>query len=85
MSTEATETTQSRVIRVISEMMGIAENAITPASHMEKDLGADSLDKLETCLAIEDEFAIEIPDEDAEKLTTVQEIIDYVTARQNVA
>ncbi len=54
---------------------------ITPDTHIGNDLGADSLDVVEMMMAIEDEFGIQIPDEDIEKLRTVGEVVDYITAK----
>lgn len=71
---------EERVRKIIVEQLGVKEEqAVNPASFVD-DLGADSLDTVELVMALEEEFECEIPDEDAEKITTVQQAIDYVTA-----
>ncbi|MBI4082319.1 MAG: acyl carrier protein [Candidatus Lambdaproteobacteria bacterium] len=69
---------EARVRKIIAEQLGVEEPEIKPASHFVNDLGADSLDTVELVMAFEEEFGIEIPDEDAEKITTVQSAIDYI-------
>lgn len=71
---------ESRVKKIIAEQLGVDEAQVTNEKAFVADLGADSLDTVELVMALEDEFAIEIPDEDAEKITTVQNAIDYATA-----
>lgn len=79
MSNGTTEKTlKERVIRVIAEQLGVNENNITLETDLLGDLGADSLDMVETIMAIEAEFKINIPDEEAIKTTTVQEIINNI-------
>jgi acyl carrier protein len=63
---------------IICEHLGISPGDITPQSNLINDLGADSLDCVEIIMAIEEEYSIEIPDEDAEKLETIQQILDYL-------
>jgi acyl carrier protein len=68
---------ESRVKKIRAEQLGVAEADVTNEKAFVADLGADSLDTVELVMALEDEFGIEIPDEDAEKINTVQNAIDY--------
>jgi acyl carrier protein len=70
---------EQRVKKIVADQLGVAEAEIKTASSFVDDLGADSLDTVELVMALEEEFGTEIPDEDAEKITTVQQAIDYVT------
>ena len=63
---------------IIVEQLGVEENDVIPAAKFIEDLGADSLDTVELVMAFEEEFDIEIPDEDAEKITTVGDAIQYI-------
>lgn len=74
-------TTEERVRRVIAEQFGLSDEAVTSERNFVADLGADSLDQIELVMAIEDEFDIEIEDEDAEQIKTVQQAIDYMNHR----
>ena len=75
-------TIEERVKKIVAEKLGVkSEEGVNTASFVE-DLGADSLDTVELVMALEEEFETEIPDEEAEKITTVQAAIDYVTAHQ---
>ncbi|QAX82186.1 acyl carrier protein [Candidatus Pseudomonas adelgestsugas] len=74
-------TIEERVKKIVAEQLGVKEEVTSSASFVE-DLGADSLDTVELVMALEEEFETEIPDEEAEKITTVQAAIDYVTAHQ---
>ncbi len=67
-----------RVKSIIASQLGVNENEIKPESSFVEDLGADSLDTVELVMALEEEFSIEIPDEDAEKMTTVGEAVKYI-------
>ena len=67
-----------RVRKIVVEHLGVEEDKVTEAASFIDDLGADSLDTVELVMALEDEFDLDIPDEDAEKLTTVGKAIDYV-------
>ncbi|MGE0107518.1 MAG: acyl carrier protein, partial [Thiomonas sp.] len=71
---------EQRVKKIIAEQLGVAEDQVTNEKSFVDDLGADSLDTVELVMALEDEFHIEIPDEDAEKITTVQLAVDYAKA-----
>ena len=67
-----------KVKSIIAEQLGIKSEEITPTASFIDDLGADSLDTVELVMALEEEFGIEIPDEDAEKMTTVGEAVKYI-------
>ena len=69
---------EERVKKIIAEQLGVNESEITNESSFVDDLGADSLDQVELVMALEEEFATEIPDEDSEKIGTVQQAIDYI-------
>ena len=73
-------TVQERVRQIVVEQLGVKEDEVSPDSSFVDDLGADSLDTVELVMALEEEFNCEIPDEEAEKITTVQEAIDYINA-----
>ncbi len=73
---------EDQVRGIIAEQLGVKADEIKNDASFVDDLGADSLDTVELVMALEEEFETEIPDEDAEKITTVQEAIDYVTSRQ---
>ena len=70
---------EERVKKIIVEQLGVKEEDVKPEASFVEDLGADSLDTVELVMALEEEFDIEIPDEEAEKIITVQSAIDYVT------
>jgi acyl carrier protein len=69
-----------RVKQIIVEQLGVDESEVTPNASFVDDLGADSLDTVELVMAFEEAFEIEIPDEDAEKIRTVKDAIDYINA-----
>ena len=71
-----------RVKKIVAEQLGVNEADIKNESSFVDDLGADSLDTVELVMALEEEFGCEIPDEEAEKITTVQQAIDYVSTHQ---
>jgi len=75
---EKMENVFARVINVIVEELAVDENEVTAKASFIEDLGADSLDVVELVMAFEDEFDIEIPDEDAEGIETVQDVVDYI-------
>lgn len=70
-----------KVKDIIAEQLGVKKEEIKPESSFIDDLGADSLDTVEVVMALEEEFGIEIPDEDAEKITTVGEAIKYIEGK----
>lgn len=69
-----------RVRKIVVEQLGVKDDEVTSAASFVDDLGADSLDTVELVMALEEEFECEIPDEEAEKITTVQQAIDYINA-----
>ncbi|MCH7921736.1 MAG: acyl carrier protein [Nitrospinae bacterium] len=71
-----------RVKEIIVEQLGVEEDEVTPKASFIDDLGADSLDTVELIMAFEEEFDVEIPDEEAEKIVTVQDAISYVKQQQ---
>jgi acyl carrier protein len=71
---------EQRVKKIVCEQLGASEADVKNASSFVDDLGADSLDTVELVMALEEEFDCEIPDDEAEKITTVQQAIDYVNA-----
>jgi len=71
---------EARVKKIIAEQLGVPEGDVTNDKAFVADLGADSLDTVELVMALEEEFETEIPDEEAEKITTVQQAIDYIKA-----
>ncbi len=73
-------TVEERVKQIVVEQLGVKEDEVTPDASFVDDLGADSLDTVELVMALEEEFNCEIPDEEAEKITTVQQAMDYITA-----
>ncbi|MDN0075536.1 acyl carrier protein [Crenobacter sp. SG2303] len=77
------ENIEQRVKKIVAEQLGVNEAEVKNESSFVDDLGADSLDTVELVMALEEEFECEIPDEDAEKITSVQQAIDYVSAHLN--
>lgn len=71
---------EERVKKIIIEKLGVKEDEVKNESSFVEDLGADSLDNVELVMALEEEFDTEIPDEEAEKITTVQSAIDYINS-----
>lgn len=74
---------EERVKKIIIEQLGVKEEEVKSEASFVDDLGADSLDTVELVMALEDEFDTEIPDEEAEKITTVQSAIDYVNSNND--
>jgi acyl carrier protein len=79
---KAMSSIEERVRKIVVEQLGVKEDEVTLEASFVDDLGADSLDTVELVMALEEEFDTEIPDEDAEKITTVQQAIDYINAHQ---
>ena len=73
---------QDRVKKIIIEQLNVEEDQVTPSAHFVEDLGADSLDNVEMVMAFETEFELEIPDEDTEKITNMQEAVAYIQQRK---
>ncbi|MEN9847696.1 MAG: acyl carrier protein [Pseudomonadota bacterium] len=73
---------EERVKKIVVEQLSVKKEEVKNASSFIDDLGADSLDTVELVMALEEEFGCEIPDEEAEKITTVQQAIDYITKAQ---
>ncbi len=71
-------TIEEKVKRIIVDQLGVDEAEVTPEASFIEDLGADSLDTVELVMALEEEFKIEIPDENAEKIVTVKDAIEYI-------
>ena len=72
-----------KIKEIIVEQLGVEEDAVMMNTHLMKDLEADSLDAVEIIMAIEDEFELEVPDEDAEKFQTIGDIVRYVEDNMN--
>lgn len=70
---------EERVKQIVAEQLGVEEDQVTNEASFMEDLGADSLDTVELVMALEEEFDIEISDEDAEKIQTVQDAVDYIS------
>jgi acyl carrier protein len=74
-------TVHERLIHIIAEQLGVDETEVVPTASFVEDLNADSLDLVELIMSLEEEFKLQISDEDAEKITTVQEAEDYIEER----
>ena len=72
---------EAKVKQVIAEQLGVSGDSIGPTSSFVDDLGADSLDQVELIMAFEDKFGVDIPDEDAEKLRTVKDALEYLSSK----
>ncbi|MDE2889453.1 MAG: acyl carrier protein [Gemmatimonadota bacterium] len=77
------EDIQQKVVDLIVDQLGVDADSVTPEAHFIDDLGADSLDTVELVMAFEEEFDMEVPDEDAEKLETVSDVTVYLKQRLN--
>lgn len=73
---------EERVKKIVIEQLGVKESEVSNSASFVDDLGADSLDTVELVMALEEEFGIEIQDEEAEKITTIQQAIDFIAAQQ---
>jgi len=71
---------EERVKKIVAEQLGVSEDEVTPEASFIDDLGADSLDAVELVMALEEEFECEIPDEEAENITTLQQAVNYINA-----
>ena len=71
-----------KIKSIVAEQLGVDEDQVTEDASFVDDLGADSLDTVELIMAFEEEFDVEIPDEDAQKIKTVKDVIDYINAKQ---
>jgi acyl carrier protein len=77
-----TANVEQKVKNIIADQLGVGEEEIKPTSSFIEDLGADSLDIVELVMAMEEEFEVEIPDEEAENIKTVQDAVNYVTTHK---
>lgn len=73
--------TENQIKKIIVDQLNVSEDEVLPGASFVDDLGADSLDTVEMVMAFEEEFSIEIPDEDAEKIRTVKDAVDYITKK----
>jgi acyl carrier protein len=79
------EAVTKRVTSIVVEQLSVEESALVPEANLLDDLGADSLDVVELVMALEEEFGIEIPDDDVENIRTIKDVVDYVVARTEAA
>ena len=85
MAADGKKESTEKVKQIISEQLGVDESEVTPSASFVDDLGADSLDQVELVMALEEAFDLEIPDEDAEKIRTVQDAVDYIDKNAKVS
>jgi len=76
---------EQQVRKLVSEQLSVSESLVTPEATFAEDLGADSLDRVELVMNVEQAFGIEVPDEEAEKITTVQDMHNLIRARSKLA
>ena len=76
---------EQQVRKLVSEQLSVSESLVTPEATFAEDLGADSLDRVELVMNVEQAFGIEVPDEEAEKITTVQDMYNLIRARSKLA
>jgi acyl carrier protein len=76
---------EARLKKIVAEQLGVDESKIVPGARFTDDLNADSLDLVEMIMSLEEEFNVEIPDEDAEKILTVQDALDYIDSHAQAA
>jgi len=74
--------TLAKVQTIVAEQLGVEVSEVKPEASFQNDLGADSLDLVEVVMALEEEFDVDIPDEDADSIKTVQEAVDYITQKR---
>ncbi|RKP11036.1 acyl carrier protein [Thamnocephalis sphaerospora] len=79
------EQIEERVLHVVKGFDGVKAEVVTPAAHFSKDLQMDSLDTVELVMMIENEFSVEIPDEDADAIQTVKQAVDYIATRDDAS
>ncbi len=77
--------TLSKVQSIVAEQLGVEVSEVKPEASFANDLGADSLDTVELVMALEEEFGVDIPDEDAEGIATVQNAVDYIDSKKAAA
>jgi acyl carrier protein len=82
---DAADEIADKVMKIVAEHLGVAEGSVVPEAAFVDDLGADSLDTVELVMAFEDTFGIEVPEDAAEKITTVQNAIDYIVGAKKRA
>jgi acyl carrier protein len=76
---------EARLKKIVAEQLGVDESKIVPSARFSDDLNADSLDLVEMIMSLEEEFSVEIPDEDAEKILTVGDAMSYIDSHMNAA